>query len=168
MSTERTLALKIGLTGLAGYLLGSLLPFGYVSYVVRSWITPTATGYDEPAFDRSLLKGAKRVATGELLDSLESNPSFFASQYLDKPVTVVGQIDWFMQDDADQDGATLTLDAGSEYRNIFLSFDNDKDPKLLGLRTGQVVEATCMVTGTTSSAVHMSHCEVQQSREVPK
>ncbi len=153
--------LKVTLIGGAGYLLGSIFPAGYVNYLVRSTLFPETLVYQEPEFDVSLLNGAEEVTAKLLLSTLENNPSDFAAKFIDKPVRITGTIDWFMESDAGDKDATLTLDTGNRYDNVFLSFDDASDPKVIALDKGGSVTASCIVTGTTNSGVHMRHCRVE-------
>ena len=89
---RRTRVLHFCLVALAGYLLGSFLPAGYVSYLVRSKLAPETLPYQEPPFDRAKLDGARYVPTQVLLGALETNPQLFRQTYENKPVIVSGTV----------------------------------------------------------------------------
>lgn len=146
---------------LSAYLLGSFFPAGYINYLVRSKMFPETLSYREPAFDDKNLKGAQEAKIVPLLDELEKNPSAFAARYVNKPIIIQGQIQYFLDKQIGQEKQTLTLETGSEFRGIFLEFDDPKNRGLLELRKGGQVRAACMVSSNDSSNVHLSHCSVR-------
>ncbi|WP_157032804.1 hypothetical protein [Sphingomonas changbaiensis] len=146
---------------MSGYLVGSFFPAGYVNYLIRSRVFPETAVVDPPKFDRRRLTGAEIVTGSELLKALDANPQLFRSKFQGRPVKLVGIIQYFLEGSAGQDDMTLTLDTGSEYKGIFLTFDNPAAPGMTQLRKGEPVSATCMVSGTTEAAnVHLNHCEL--------
>ena len=155
-------ALKIALIGMAGYLLGSFFPAGYVRYFIQSKLFPETLAYQPQSFDRSKLSGAVSVLPSELTDTLDQNPSLFRQKFLDKPVIVSGTVKFFIDGALGSDGLTLTLDTGDGFGDtgIFMSFDDPKADGVVALRKGGPVTATCMTTGMTTDSVHLGHCEV--------
>jgi hypothetical protein len=155
-------AAKIILIGMTGYLLGSFLPAGFVAYFARSKLFPeSAVGYQE-AFDRTKLQGAAKVSWKDLTDAVEMNPSLFKQKYEGKPVILSGKIEHFLDGALGSAEQTLTLYTGSNYgdTSVIMTFDNPTDPKVVALRKGGAVTATCMVSGSTTDSVHLNHCEV--------
>ena len=145
---------------LASYVVGSIFPVGYVNYLIRFYIFPKSLEQSEPPFDRSQLKGAKEYPVQFLLSAVDENPSAFSAQFQGKPIIVWGKIQYFLDQSLGQTGQTLTLETDSDYRGIFLTFDNATDPKLIALKKGGDIRAACMVTSNDSSNVHLGHCEV--------
>lgn len=152
--------LKIVLIGMVGYLLGSFFPAGYVSYLVRSKLFPETIVQSNPVFDRSKLRGAQDATIRDLLDTKDVNPSLFKQRYMDKPVIVTGNIKYFLGSSLAADDITLTLDTGSDYDGIIMTFDDPKEPNVIALRKDGPIRAVCMVSGISQENVHMSHCEV--------
>jgi hypothetical protein len=155
-------ASKIILIGMAGYLLGSFLPAGFVGYFVRTKLFPeSAIGYQE-AFDRTKLQGAAKVSWKDLTDAVDINPSLFKQKYEGKPVTLSGKIEHFLDGSLGSTDQTLTLYTGSSYgdTSVIMTFDKPTDPKVVALRKEGPVTATCMVSGSTTDSVHLNHCEV--------
>ena len=159
-SGRRLNYLKIALVGVVGYVVGSFLPAGYVNYMIRSRIFPETVEYRRPAFDRTKLRAAQPTTIAALLDTLKENPALFAQRYEGKPVIVGGTIEHFINGAAGDERLTFTLETAREFESVFLSFDNPRDPSVVALRRGGPVRAACMVSITTTSSVHLDHCEV--------
>ena len=153
--------LKIAAIGMAGYLLGSFFPAGYVRYFIQSQIFPETLAYQKPAFDRSKLEGAIQVTPSELTNALDTNPSLFQQKYLDKPVKLTGRIKFFLNGSMSSDGLVLTLDTGGDYETgVIMTFDDPKADGVVALRKEGPVTAVCMATAISSDNVHLDHCEV--------
>ena len=152
--------LKAAVVGGAGYLLGSIFPAGYMNYLVRSILFPETLIYQEPEFDRTRLNGATTVTVRDLVELLETNPSLFESQYLDKPVKFTGSVEHFLDGAGRPNGQTVTIDTGERYGpSIIITFDDRTTDDVLALREGENMTARCLVTGTSSNSIHMEHCE---------
>lgn len=151
----------VTLIGMSGYLLGSFFPAGYIRYLIQSKLFPETLAYQEPTFDRSKLRGAVNVKPSDLTNALDANPALFEKAYLDKPVRLTGTVRFFLEDSSGNGGLTLTLETGGDYRTgVIMTFDDKKDEKVVALRQGGSVTATCMASGTTSDNVHLTHCEI--------
>ncbi|MDB5680678.1 MAG: hypothetical protein JWO16_483 [Sphingomonas bacterium] len=162
ISKDRRLGwLKIVFIGMAGYLLGSFFPAGYVRYFIQSKLFPETLSYKEPKFDRAKLQGAALVTPEELTSTFDANPGLLRKKYLDQPVKLSGTIKYFLEGSASSDGLTLTLDTGGEYgTGIIMTFGDPTSPSVTALRKSGPVTAVCLVSGTTSDNVHLNHCEV--------
>lgn len=160
-SSTRRWLLPISI-GLAGYLLGSFFPAGFVRYLIQSTLFPETLAYAEPKFDREKLKGAIAVTPSELTDTLDANPSLFRVKYLEKPVTLSGDIKYFLDGALGSQALTLTLDTGDAYgaTGIIMTFDDPAAPGMSALRKDGPIKATCMATGMTTDSVHLGHCEL--------
>jgi hypothetical protein len=153
--------LKITLIGMAGYLLGSFFPAGYVRYFIQSNLFPETLVYQEPKFDRSLLKSAIEVTPEQLTSTLDTNPSLFGQKFMDKPVKLTGVIKFFLEGSSNPEKLTLTLTTGGDYgTGIIMTFDDPKSPDVIALRKEKPVTAVCMATAISSDNVHLDHCEV--------
>ena len=153
--------LKICLIGMAGYLLGSFIPAGYVRYFIQSQLFPETLGSQKPVFDRAKLEGAIKVTPSELTDTLDANPALFQQKFMEKPVKLTGQIKYFLTGSMSSDGLVLTLDTGADYETgIIMTFDDPKSAGVVALREGGSVNATCMVSGISSDNAHLGHCEI--------
>lgn len=153
--------LKIAVIGMAGYLLGSFFPTGYVRYFIQSNLFPETLVYQEPKFDRNLLKGAIQVTPEELTQTLDANPSLFGQKYMDKPVKLTGTVKFFLKGSTTPDKLTLTLTTGGDYgTGVIMTFDDPKSPDVIALRKERPFTALCMASAISSGNVHLNHCEV--------
>lgn len=153
--------LKIAVIGMAGYLLGSFFPAGYVRYLVQSKLFPETLVVEQPKFDRAKLQGAATVSPDELTDTLDNSAGLFRQKYLDKPVKLSGTIKYFLNGVSSDNELTLTLDNGRDYgTGIIMTFYDAKSAGVVALRKDGPVTATCMITGVSSDSVHLNHCEV--------
>ena len=148
--------------GMAGYLLGSFFPAGFVRYLIQSKLFPETIYNGEPEFDRTKLNGAISVTPSDLTDTLDANPSLFREKFLDKPVTLEGTIKYFLDGALASQALTMTLDTGDTYgaTGIIMTFDNPSAPGMSALRKGGRVKATCMTEAMTTDNAHLGHCEL--------
>ena len=153
--------LQIAVVALAGYVLGSFFPAGYVNYLIRSQLFPETLGYKAPPFDRTKLAGATRVSPESLLATLDENPMLFAQRFEGKPVLINGRVEHFLDTGIGDGRLTITLHTENDFDGIFLSFDEPRNPSVVALRKERDVRAACMVSSSSGSNIHLEHCEVK-------